>query len=81
MFGLLIFIIVNIVFILFYLQVEPVFLPACLNKAIQITSCIINIGNTFNIIVINMIIYNMLLDKHIMCKEWSKIKFMASVSK
>ena len=23
---------------LFYLQVEPVFLPACLNKAIQITS-------------------------------------------
>ena len=38
-------IIVNIVFILFYLQVEPVFLPACLNKAIQITSCVINIGN------------------------------------
>ena len=38
MFALLIFIIVNIVFILFYLQVEPVFLPACLNKAIQITS-------------------------------------------
>ena len=31
-------IIANIVFILFYLQVEPVFLPACLNKAIQITS-------------------------------------------
>ena len=25
-------------FYLFYLQVEPVFLPACLNKAIQITS-------------------------------------------
>ena len=24
-------------FYLFYLQVEPVFLPACLNKAIQIT--------------------------------------------
>ena len=38
MFALLIFIVVNIVFILFYLQVEPVFLPACLNKAIQITS-------------------------------------------
>ena len=39
MFSLLILIIVNvIVFILFYLQVEPVFLPACLNKAIQITS-------------------------------------------
>ena len=31
-------IIANLVFILFYLQVEPVFLPACLNKAIQITS-------------------------------------------
>ena len=45
MFALLIFIFVNIVFILFYLQVEPVFLPACLNKAIQITSCVINIGN------------------------------------
>ena len=30
-------IIANLVFILFYLQVEPVFLPACLNKAIQIT--------------------------------------------
>ena len=39
-------IIANIVFILFHLQVEPVFLPACLNKAIQITSCGINIGNT-----------------------------------
>ena len=38
MFSLFICIIVNIVFILFYLQVEPVFLPACLNKAIQITS-------------------------------------------
>ena len=38
MFSLFILIIVNvIVFILFYLQVEPVFLPACLNKAIQIT--------------------------------------------
>ena len=37
-FSLFICIIVNIVFILFYLQVEPVFLPACLNKAIQITS-------------------------------------------
>ena len=32
-------------FYLFYLQVEPVFLPACLNKAIQITSCVFNIGN------------------------------------
>ena len=31
-------IIANLVFILFYLQVEPVFLPAYLNKAIQITS-------------------------------------------
>ena len=38
MFSLFICIIVNIVSILFYLQVEPVFLPACLNKAIQITS-------------------------------------------
>ena len=39
MFFLCILIIVNvIVFILFYLYVEPVFLLACLNKAIQITS-------------------------------------------
>ena len=38
-------IIANIVFISFYLQVEPVFIPACLNKAIQITSRVINIGN------------------------------------
>ena len=49
MFSLFICIIVNIVFILFYLQVEPVFLPACLNKAIQITSCVINIGNTYKL--------------------------------
>ena len=38
MFSLFILIIVNVMFYLFYLQVEPVFLPACLNKAIQITS-------------------------------------------
>ena len=38
-------IIVNIVFILFYLQVEPVYLRVS-NKPIQITSCVINIGNT-----------------------------------
>ena len=44
-------IIANLVFILFYLQVEPVFLPACLNKAIQITSCVINIGNSSTILV------------------------------
>ena len=37
-------IIVNIVFILFYLQVEPVYLRVS-NKPIQITSCVINIGN------------------------------------
>ena len=46
MFSLFICIIVNIVSILFYLQVEPVFLPACLNKAIQITPRVINIGNS-----------------------------------
>ena len=45
MFSMLMLIIANIVFILFYLQVEPVFLPACLNKAIQITPRVINIGN------------------------------------
>ena len=38
------FIIANIVFILFYLQVEPVYLRVS-NKPIQITSCVINIGN------------------------------------
>ena len=38
MFSLFICIIANVVFYLLYLQVEPVFLPACLNKAIQITS-------------------------------------------
>ena len=38
-------IIVNIVFILFYLQVEPVYLRVS-NKPIQITSCVINIGNS-----------------------------------
>ena len=47
MFGLLIFIIVNSVFILFYLQVEPVYLRVS-NKPIQITSRVINIGNTEN---------------------------------
>ena len=45
MFSLFICIIVNIVFILFYLQVEPVYLRVS-NKPIQITSCVINIGNT-----------------------------------
>ena len=44
MFSLLILIIANIVFILFYLQVEPVYLRVS-NKPIQITSCVINIGN------------------------------------
>ena len=38
-------IIVNIVFVMFYLQVEPVYLRVS-NKPIQITSCVINIGNT-----------------------------------
>ena len=46
MFSLFICIIVNIVFILFYLQVEPVYLRVS-NKPIQITSCVINIGNTY----------------------------------
>ena len=45
MFSLFICIIVNIVFILFYLQVEPVYLRVS-NKPIQITSRVINIGNT-----------------------------------
>ena len=47
MFSKLMLIIANIVFILFYLQVEPVFLPACLNKAIQITS-VSSISATIN---------------------------------
>ena len=50
MFSILILIIANIVFILFYLQVEPVYLRVS-NKPIQITSCVINIGNTSNIFV------------------------------
>ena len=50
MFSLLILIIANIVFILFYLQVEPVYLRVS-NKPIQITSCVINIGNSSTILV------------------------------
>ena len=46
MFSLFICIIVNIVFILFYLQVEPVYLRVS-NKAIQITPRVINIGNRY----------------------------------
>ena len=49
MFSLFILIIVNvIVFILFYLQVEPVYLRVS-DKPIQITSCVINIGNNIYI--------------------------------
>ena len=49
--------IVNIVFILFYLQVEPVYLRAS-NKPIQITSRVINIGNNDRILVVSGRLHN-----------------------
>ena len=45
MFSLLMLIIVNIVFILFHLQVEPVYLRVS-NKCYQNHFCVVNIGNT-----------------------------------
>ena len=51
MFSLSMLIIVNIVFVLSYLQVEPVFYLRVANKPIQITSCVINIGNSSTILV------------------------------
>ena len=49
--------IVNIVFILFYLQVEPVYLRVS-NKPIQITSRVINIGNNDRILVVSGRLHN-----------------------
>ena len=52
--SLLIFIIVNVMFYLFYLQVEPVYLRVS-NKCYPNHFCVFNIGNIYNYVIVNMV--------------------------